>query len=161
MNFNGNNLEDTLFHFLDQIKALLTQEIWDSILLDSSKNELLVLILLYRQSDVNMTSVADYLNVPLNTATGIVARMEKKQLVQRLRSEADKRVVTIVFTELGKQQMSNVLGTFIGYGQRIVAALTTEEIGLLGDVMSKVIQVLKDKPKELTQEKKVKKIVIE
>lgn len=41
-----------------------------------------------------MTEIADYLNVPLNTATGNIGRLEKRGVIKR--DVIDKRVVTIM-----------------------------------------------------------------
>lgn len=54
-----------------------------NILLDCSKNEVFVLLDLLRQGEVTMSELAGYLQVPLNTVTGIITRMEKKQLVEQ------------------------------------------------------------------------------
>lgn len=163
MNLDINNLENTLFDFIDEIKVLIAPETWENILLNCTKNEMLVLILLYRGTDVNMTQIAEYLNAPLNTATGIVARMEKKEMVLRVRSLEDKRVVTIVLTDNGKQQMHNILQKFMDYGQKIISSLTTEEISLIGTVMGKVIALLQEvqMKEEGTPKNKVRKIIIE
>lgn len=64
----------------------MAPEIWENILLDCSKNEVFVLLDLLRQGEVTMSELAGYLQVPLNTVTGIITRMEKKQLVERRRS---------------------------------------------------------------------------
>ena len=88
-------MEQVLFDYMDQIKYLMSADLWGSEVLNCSKNELFVLFLLYRKESVNMTQIAEYLNVPLNTATGIVSRMEKRALLSRTRSLEDKRVVTI------------------------------------------------------------------
>ena len=93
MKIDKNNLEDILFEYIDQIKVLISPETWENILLDCSKNELLILLLLYRRTNINMTQIAEYIEVPLNTATGIVARMEKKQMVCRERGKEDKELL--------------------------------------------------------------------
>lgn len=162
MKIDFNNLEDTLFGFIDQLRVLIEPEIWSNILMDCSKNELLVLLLLYRSSDVNMTQIAEYLNVPLNTATGIVGRMEKRGIVLRVRSVEDKRVVTINLTDLGKQQLQIILRTFMGYGRQVIESLTAEEIALLSKVINKVIAFLQEvRTKDEAPSNKVRKIVIE
>lgn len=162
MNLDISNLENTLFNFVDQIKVLIAPETWSNILLNCTKNEMLVLMLLYRSADVNMTQIAEYLNVPLNTATGIIARMEKKEIVLRIRSLEDKRVVTIVLTDSGKQQLQNMLQAFISYGQKVIESLTAEEITLMGKVIEKVINLLQEvRMNEETPINKVRNIVIE
>jgi DNA-binding MarR family transcriptional regulator len=157
-----NNLESSLFDLLDQIKVLISQETWENILLNCTKNELLVFLLMYRQEDVNMTQIAEYISVPLNTATGIVSRMEKKHMVVRIRSNADKRVVMIQLTETGKQQISLMMQAFLNYGQQVITALSPEELALIGKVITKVITILQDEKKlEYSDTPKVRKITIE
>lgn len=151
-----------MYEWMDQIKAILSEETWENILMNCSKNELFVLMLLYRGSDVNMTQISDYLSAPLNTTTGIVSRMEKKDMVRRVRSEADKRVVTIVLTERGKQQINDIIGVFLNYAQKVLATLKPEEMALLTEVIGKVVKVLKESPLTRQSEKpKIRKIEIE
>lgn len=163
MRLDADNLENILFEYLDQIKVLISPEIWGNILLDCSKNELLILILLYRKTEVNMSQAAEYMQVPLNTATGIVARMERKKMINRGRSREDKRVVTITLTDNGKQQIKNILEELFYYGQRILESLTMEELALAGHVLDKVIAVLGEEQKKGAERpvKKVRKIDIE
>lgn len=162
MDFDLSKLESMMYEWMDQIKAILSEETWENILMNCSKNELFVLMLLYRGSDVNMTQISDYLSAPLNTTTGIVSRMEKKDMVRRVRSEADKRVVTIVLTERGKQQINDIIGVFLNYAQKVLATLKPEEMALLTEVIGKVVKVLKESPLTRQSEKpKIRKIEIE
>jgi len=160
---NG-NLEALIFEYLDKIKYLLSPEIWGNEIFNCSKNEVFVLLLLYRRSDVNMTQIADYLNVPLNTATGIVARMEKRDVVLRERSSEDKRVVTIRLTEVGRASIKNILTEMIRYGQLIMDGFTTEEVNLVFKLVDKVIDILNQdtgKTSEKQTSPKIRKIIIE
>lgn len=162
MDFDLSKLESMMYDWMDQIKAILSEETWENILMNCSKNELFVLMLLYRGADVNMTQISDYLGSPLNTTTGIVSRMEKKDMVRRLRSEADKRVVTIVLTEKGKDQINDIIGVFLNYAQKVLATLKPEEMALLTEVIGKVVKVLKESPMTRQSEKpKIRKIEIE
>lgn len=162
MKFDKNSLEESLFDWVDQVKIIISQDIWENILLNCTKNELFVLILLYRKSDVNMTQIAEYLNAPLNTTTGIVGRMEKKDMVRRVRSDSDKRVVTIVLTEFGHKQIYDIMSMFLEYGQKVMSHLKTEEITLLTSVVTKIVGLLKENPVDPPEtEKKIRKIAIE
>lgn len=162
MNLDASNLENMMFEFIDQIKTIMSEEMWENILLNCTKNELFVLMQLYRGSDVNMTQIADYLNVPLNTATGIVSRMEKKHMLQRVRSQSDKRVVTIVLTETGDKQINDILKMFLVYGEKVLGSLTTEELNLSFKLMDKLMNIFKEVSIEEKEEKsKIRKITIE
>lgn len=158
------NLEAMIFEYLDKIKYLLSSELWGNEIFNCSKNEVFVLLLLYRRSDVNMTQIADYLNVPLNTATGIVARMEKRDLLVRERSSEDKRVVTIKLTEAGKASIRDILNEMIRYGQLIMGNFTDEEVKLIFKLVDKVMDTLSRDASRIEKkqtEPKIRKIIIE
>jgi len=156
-------MEDTLFQFIDRIKPLIAGDLWANILMNATKNELLVLLLLYRQEDVTMTQVAQYLNVPLNTATGIISRMEKQALLSRERNDDDKRVVTIRLHESGRNQIRQILTTFRQYGQKVLAELTSDETALLFTIIEKVFSVLqKEQSRAMNSPAQtIRKIIIE
>ncbi len=162
MSFDPNNFENMIFDYMDQIKVLFSADTWENILLNCTKNEMLVLLLLYRGSDINMSQIAEYLDAPLNTTTGIVSRMEKKDMISRVRSTTDKRVVTIVLTESGRTQISDIMGLIMKYGERVFSSLNQEELNLLSGVIGKLIQIVQNvEIEEQPIKSKVRKIVIE
>jgi DNA-binding MarR family transcriptional regulator len=163
LELNKENLEDVLFEYLDKIKVLIAPETWENVLLDCTKNELFVLLLLYRREKVNMTQIAEYVNVPLNTATGIIARMEKKDLVRRERSIDDKRIVTICFTQNGREQMGQIWTEFSRYGQQIMKHLSFAEVQLVQRILDKVVIIFQQEMKQdkKVSDKRIRKIPIE
>lgn len=162
MKIDINNLEDSIFDLIDQVKVIISQETWENILMNCSKNEMFVLMLLYRKSDVNMTQIAEHLQAPLNTVTGIVGRMEKKDMVRRIRNDQDKRVVTLVLTEFGRNQISEIMSIFLNYAQMVIASLTPEELAMMASVVGKIASLVqKNQVVTPTKEKRIKKIIIE
>lgn len=164
MEQDNHNIEDIIFQYIDKVKILFSAETWQNILLDCSKNELFILLLLYRQSEVNMTQVAEYISVPLNTATGIVARMEKKGIVLRERSPEDKRIVTIRMTTEGKGYIQSIMKEFMHYGQLMLENFKTNEMQLIFQTVDKGIHILSkehNRKQEAEQATKVRKIEIE
>ncbi|MBI4857353.1 MAG: MarR family transcriptional regulator [Acetobacterium woodii] len=163
---NGFNssLEEMIFEYIDKVKYLLSPEIWGNDIFNCSKNEVFVLLLLYRRSDVNMTQIADYLSVPLNTATGIVARMEKRDFLARERSSEDKRVVTIKLTDAGRATIRDILNEMVRYGQLMMDSFTKEEVTLVFKLVDKVMDTLSrnaSSSKEKQTTPKIRKIMIE
>ena len=108
MKLEIDELEKSIFEYIDKIKDVLSADIWKNILLNCTKNELLILWLLYQQKEVTMTQAAEYIHAPLNTATGIITRMEKRNLLIRKRSEEDKRVVTLQLDDQGRVQTEQI-----------------------------------------------------
>lgn len=157
-------MEQVLFDYMDQIKYLMSADLWGSEVLNCSKNELFVLFLLYRKESVNMTQIAEYLNVPLNTATGIVSRMEKRALLSRTRSLEDKRVVTIRMTDGGKEQVQVVVKKLLHYMNLVFDSFTAEEVQLTFRLLDKVMNVIGKEamePAKPVKKQAIRKIIIE
>jgi Transcriptional regulators len=165
MNFETMSLQEILFQVMDESKLLFYPEQWSKAFLDFSKNEIFTLILIYRKGQVNMTEIADYLNVPLNTVTGIVSRLEKRTVIKRERDQADKRIVVVNLTSYGRDSMKELFQELEYYFKIVMTKLSPEEVNLALKMMNQIFQVLKEsnhsKDKNQTTEKKVKRIMIE
>lgn len=147
--------------YIEEVKELLSSDIWENIFLDCSKNEVLIFWLLYQRSEVNMTEIAEYIHVPLNTATGIINRMEKNELIVRTRSKEDKRVVLIGFSEKGMTQFQSLVNELMYYGMKVVSSFTKEEMNLFYKMTTKVKEILRQEKRKEDTPKKVRKIIIE
>ena len=152
---------DMMIRYVDEVKELLSSELWENIFLNCSKNEILIFWLLYLKKEVNMTEIAEYIHVPLNTATGMIGRLEKNGLVERTRSAEDKRVVLIRFSAKGSRQFQKLMGELLRYGGKIFSEMTEEEVQLFFKMIEKAKRVLKEERKKEEPQKKVRKIVIE
>lgn len=164
MNIKDKPLEEIIFQFVDQCKLLFFPEQWNPTFLDYSKNEAFALFLIYRKGQVNMTEIADYLSVPLNTVTGIVSRLEKREVIQRERDKNDKRIVYVTMSSFGKQFVKEQLKELEHYFQMVVSKLSGEELDNMIHIINKVFDILKDNTlveKEQRSIKKVKRITIE
>ena len=147
--------------YIEEIKELFTLDLWGNIFLNCSKNEVLIFWLLYRKGEVNMSEIADYIHVPLNTATGIVSRMEKNGLIERTHSREDKHIVLISFCEKGRAQFKTLVDELLTYGMKVIGTLSADELKVLNNVFSKVKDVLKEEKTKTEPVKKIRKITIE
>lgn len=165
MDLTGKGVSEELSQFImdyiEEVKELLSANLWENVFLNCSKNEVLIFWLLYRRGEVNMTEIADYIHAPLNTATGIVNRMEKNGIIVRTRSEEDKRVVHVNFSDKGMAQFEALINELMRYGLQVVNSLTGEEMELLHKMTAKVIKVLQQEKQKKTKPKKIRKIEIE
>lgn len=160
------NVESIIFAYIDKFKFLFFPEKWSSVFLDFSKNEILAILLIYKNEQVSMGEVAEYISAPLNTATGVISRLEKKKIIERKRDLEDKRIVRISFTEEGKEFIKNQMKTIEYYFKETYKILTQEEIESLLSVVNKAIHTLKtkdyrDEDNIEIKPKKVKRINIE
>jgi DNA-binding MarR family transcriptional regulator len=130
-----NELFDTLF---DGLKTLMYPEEWISIDLYVSKSELLTLMQVDRNGEIIMSRIADYINIPMSTATGLVERLVKKGLLERSRSDSDRRIVAIRLTDEGRKLTAGFKETVNKYIRLIYDALTEEERELLLGIFTKI-----------------------
>ncbi|MBP1756854.1 MAG: regulatory protein MarR [Firmicutes bacterium] len=158
-------LEGFIFEFIDQCKFLFFPEQWNNTFLDYSKNEVFTLLYVYRKGSSNMTEIADYLGIPLNTATGIVGRLEKRGVIKRARDVVDKRVVTIAICEEGKEFVAASMKDLERYYKLFMGTVTEEEKLILFRIAAKFIDIMTSDlaKKEQVQETKktIRKIIIE
>lgn len=159
------NIESVIFKYIDEFKFLLFPDQWSSVFLDYSKNEILAMLLIYRKNKVNMSEVAEYINAPLNTATGVISRLEKKMIVERTRDNEDKRVVMIALTQNGQEFIKDEKKQIEYYFKKVYNALTKGEKSAAISIVNKVYSTLKEGMDKSEEEektvKKVKRITIE
>jgi DNA-binding MarR family transcriptional regulator len=152
------DIESIIFTFIDEFQFLLFPEKWKHVFMDYSKNEILALLIVYRRKSVTMTEVADYLHIPLNTATGIITRLEKKNIVMRNRDNDDKRIVKISLTEDGSEFVENEKSIITVYLLEIYSKLNDQEREVGINIVYKVMKVLMQKIEQKDSIKEVKKI---
>lgn len=160
---NEFNLESIIFSYIEQFKFLLFPDQWSIMFLDYSKNEVLALIYLYRYRTSNMTDIAEFINAPLNTATGVINRLEKKEMVERIRSKEDRRIVQLTLTDRALDFLSKQKTVIEDYMKKINDSLTDEEKTAAFNILSKVTDILKNSKKTSSSDntKKIRKIEIE
>ncbi|TYQ14689.1 UNVERIFIED_CONTAM: DNA-binding MarR family transcriptional regulator [Acetivibrio alkalicellulosi] len=161
----GLDLEGLLFSIMDEFRFMFFPEKWSSSFLDYSKNEILALLYLYRYRNANMTQISEYINAPLNTATGVVNRLENKKMIERIRSSEDRRIVQITLTEKAVKHLKEEIKLWEAYLNKIYLVLADEEIAAAFNIFLKVKAVLTEaKNPEISEDRKkktVKKITIE
>ena len=93
---------------------------------------LFVLTALEAQGPLSMRRLAEAMDVSDASATGIVDRMEKRGLVERIHDTDDRRVVLVHATDAGRQVFTDMAAHQRQGLSKILGELTAEEIaGLL------------------------------
>lgn len=133
---------EAYWEFIDVLKDAFDSERWQGVLMECSKNELLALVHVFRTGETSMSRIAEYVGVPLNTATGIANRLEKRGLVARWRSDEDKRVMVVLITEEGARQFRTVMDTVESLVGELFADLSDEERRVLFRVIARVPALL-------------------
>jgi DNA-binding MarR family transcriptional regulator len=97
---------------LDQLEPLIARQrravAREGCLRQISTTQLHVLFLLVNDGPMPMSQLADLLAVSMSNVTGIVERMVEKDLVERLRDDADRRLVKVGATEAGRHTVEEI-----------------------------------------------------
>lgn len=93
-----------------------------------SMAHLQTLWILQESGPLPMTHLADVLGVAVPNATGIVDRMEQRGLVERVREDADRRVVTVRPTHAGELATEEVDGWRSDMLEVLLDRLDTEQL---------------------------------
>jgi DNA-binding MarR family transcriptional regulator len=148
----------------DNIKKLLYPQEWIKLDLEFSKSELFTMLLVDKQGEIIMSKIADYINVSMSTANGIVERLVNSGYLNRDRNESDRRIVVVRLTDKGRILVDQLKSTIFEYIKLIYEALDDEERKLVFKIISKIADILEKKDtinqNEITQNQ-LKKITIE
>jgi len=107
----------------------------------------LVLLVLWEQQSCNIKKIAEILKLDSPTITPIVQKLEKMNLVNRVRNEGDERVVTVLLTKDGIDLEAQVADI-----QNKVARKThlkTKEFNDLKGTLNKLADTMSEKEKKL------------
>ncbi len=98
------------------------------------------------RGEMIMTDLAAVIKAPLSTVTRRVDRLAAKGLVERSRSEEDRRVVVVKMGAKGKLLQASFRKHQQEIARRMLAPLTPGERGIFLELMAKVIRGLNDAP---------------
>jgi DNA-binding MarR family transcriptional regulator len=73
-----------------------------------SMGQVHVMSLVERHGEMPMSRLAELLDVSLSNATGLIDRMEERELVERVRATDDRRVVTVRLTPHGHRTLNDL-----------------------------------------------------
>jgi DNA-binding MarR family transcriptional regulator len=91
---------------------------------------------------LSTSALAQRMDASLPATTGIVDRLEKAGLVQRLRDDADRRVVLVSLTESGTKTFDNAVEHLREGMAWFLAALSPTDRALFVDVVTRAVDVL-------------------
>jgi len=102
-----------------------------------------LLFLLSTRGPSPVSRVAEWLEVGLPTASGIVDRLERHGLVTRQHRLDDRRVVECDLTDKGRQLIEEIAGMRTKVLRRMLGVLDDKQLADLGQIMKSVLAKLK------------------
>ncbi|ACS99610.1 MarR family winged helix-turn-helix transcriptional regulator [Paenibacillus sp. JDR-2] len=109
--------------------------------------QLLVLRVLHESPEIRMSELAEKLNVGNSTMSGIVDRMVKAGILERERTEADRRAMTMKLTERGKELWRETDETRMNM-MRPLLSMTEQDHRELSRLQNEVLRLLKQSKEE-------------
>ncbi|MBX2841724.1 MAG: MarR family transcriptional regulator [Flammeovirgaceae bacterium] len=94
---------------------------------DVSKRDFALLIMLGKSDSMIMREIADFLQVPLSTATGIVDKLIEKGYVERQFSPEDRRIILIRLNKEGKAIYLTLLNKLNYFGTMLLEEFSNED----------------------------------
>jgi len=100
-----------------------------------SMTHLHILSMLDHHGELTMSRLAELLDVSLSNATGLVDRAEERGSVERLRDHADRRVVTVRLTEVGRSQLRELQVLKEELLQKILGRMSDVELQTVSEAL--------------------------
>jgi len=138
---------------MEQIRALIlsiralqmeTKRLFEQASKDESLSPGLIFLML-RLSQVgalNITEISEHFGITAGAATGMTDKLEKQGLVQRVRSEEDRRIVQVVLTEEGKCRLGKLRGELERLAAHAFQDVPQERLGNLVESVEEITQRL-------------------
>ncbi len=109
---------------------------------DISKREFGLVVILGKHKSLIMSEIAEFINVPMSTATGIVDKLVSKGYLMRFYSEEDRRIVRIGLSKYGGELFELLEKTMIKFGYHILEGFEEEEKEMFIRLMQKATRNL-------------------
>jgi DNA-binding MarR family transcriptional regulator len=109
-----------------------------------SKSHVYLLANIRHRGECTVTDIANHLEITLSAVTSLVDKLCKAELVARLRSEEDRRVVYLKLTEEGEKVLENIEMNKNRLFEKIFSNIDTEEINNFFGTIEKITQNILD-----------------
>lgn len=104
-----------------------------------------VLISLWTEDGLVLSELSKRLSRDGPTITGIIDRMEKKQLVRRERSTRDRRIIKVFLTSKAKEMKDELTDLQQTAGKDIIANFSSNDMETLEKLLAKLLANIEDK----------------
>ncbi len=99
---------------------------------------------LREEGNMTIGELSNKMYLAFSTTTDLIDRMEKNQLVERVRDQKDRRVVNVHLLEKGEKIICEVLATRRNYLADILSHFSHEEVEQMEVVLTKLYQEMEN-----------------
>jgi DNA-binding MarR family transcriptional regulator len=112
---------------------------------DISFSQYLILQTLLEKEAMRMNELASILGVSKANVTGLVDRMVRTRVIERMRSDEDRRVVFVTLTQKGKRTVQRMLNVQRKEWQRIMETIPSRNLEVFMDSLEQLAYALVDR----------------
>jgi DNA-binding MarR family transcriptional regulator len=102
-------------------------------------SQMRLLFLLSKKGPAPMSRIAEWLQVGLPTASGVVDRVERHGLVARQHRLDDRRVVDCQLTDAGRRLIDQISGSRVEMMRQILRVLNDEELAQIDGLITAMV----------------------
>ena len=147
------NNEDVIKDIVESIRRLVRAEYLDSQKMSKQYGltgpQSLVLRLLIKKGALSSADLSRQMYVTPSNITGIIDRLEKKGLVERIRKQGDRRVALITLTESGQERGETIPDPIEKKIVYQLADLEPEHLQILAMAMNQILNLIDTKGAEI------------
>lgn len=126
---------------------------------DISKYDLALVGMIGKQGEVIMRDIAEYLDVPYSTATGIVDKLVNKKILKRINSETDRRAVKISLTSKKGRELFDQFTCFRHkLGEIVLAKMDERDFEDMDRIMKKMVRQISEHNFEVQLKKEIENL---
>ena len=114
---------------------------------DVTPSQYALMSLLWNGDELSPSQIAADLSLDASSITGLLNRMEDKDLIHRIYNDEDRRAVTVKITEKGKALKDGITQTIEDCNAEVLKGLTPQEDA----VLRKCISILNENAEGLTK----------
>jgi len=107
--------------------------------------QIFVLELLAQRESCNMGDLAEDLSISTSAATGLVNRMLKAGLIERMREQKDRRIVKVKGTKKGDTIIKRLIDQRRRAVMEIFSKISRQDRGKYIDILEKICRILEQK----------------
>lgn len=137
---SGYRMCDSVGYLINRAKLALSHDIEQELAsLDITHAQATCLMMLLHGGARTVTDLGRELNTDMGSVTRLLSRMEKRGLVERERSEADRRIVELKVTPTGHAIVAALPAVFCKVLNRRFADFTPDELDVFRHMLQRVI----------------------
>ncbi|WP_367362079.1 MarR family winged helix-turn-helix transcriptional regulator [Mesotoga sp.] len=109
-----------------------------------TQSQILVMRVLNQCGDMKVSDISNELDLSNSTVSGIIDRLVEKKIVQRKRSDEDRRIVMISLADEYRQPVKKDLNAFAQKMRKALSTITDEDLDSIIRGLEKLEKILKE-----------------